>query len=268
MRTIVHLADLHFGKTRRERVAALLYAIRAARPDLIAISGDFTQRGREGQYEQAREFIGELTAPVIMTPGNHDVSLWNVYRRFFRPTERFTRILCDNLSPVYRDDELVVAAANSTRPFALDLHGFWKNGTLSSRQLQTLQEDLNGKDARQLRIVVMHHPLVNPWNMGRRDTVRRRRRIITALERMGVDLVLSGHLHKAYVKWAPASPGVDRRILCVQAGTAISTRLRGEGNAFNILRWNEGRLELTVMRLEGDTFEPESTQEHNLRPFC
>ena len=46
MRTLVHLSDLHFGRIDPVVVDVVRDTVQAIAPDLIAVSGDFTQRAR------------------------------------------------------------------------------------------------------------------------------------------------------------------------------------------------------------------------------
>ena len=62
MARIVHLSDLHFGAHDPRLVEAVEQRIDDAKPDLTVISGDFTQRARTEQFEQACQFLDRLKA--------------------------------------------------------------------------------------------------------------------------------------------------------------------------------------------------------------
>ena len=71
-------------------------------PDLIAISGDLTQRAREREFVQAQAFLHTLPDPKIVVPGNHDVPLYNIVARFLAPLERYKRIVSMETEPLVR----------------------------------------------------------------------------------------------------------------------------------------------------------------------
>jgi len=87
VRTIVHLSDLHFGRSDPRLVEPLIKTIRDLNPNLIAVSGDLTQRARSHEFQEARAFLDSFPQPKIVVPGNHDVPLYNIYNRFFGPRQ-------------------------------------------------------------------------------------------------------------------------------------------------------------------------------------
>src|SRR5579875_2925577 len=99
MRRIVHLSDLHFGRTRPDLLGPLLESIHAAAPDLVAVSGDLTQRARAGQFAAARRFLAALPRPVLVVPGNHDVPLDAAWARLLWPWRRYRHWIGRDLEP-------------------------------------------------------------------------------------------------------------------------------------------------------------------------
>src|SRR6188508_1698757 len=99
MRTIVHLSDLHFGASDPALVAAVLDEVRRLAPDVIAVSGDLTQRARHSQFRAARAFLEALPAPIVVVPGNHDVPLYNVFARFTDPLRGFRKHVARGTTP-------------------------------------------------------------------------------------------------------------------------------------------------------------------------
>ena len=248
MRTIVHLSDLHFGRVNHPVVAPLIEAIARIAPDLVAVSGDLTQRARSRQFKDARAFLDRLPTPQIVVPGNHDVPLHNVAARFLRPLRHFRRFITDDLRPFYADDEIAVLGVNTARSLTI------KDGRINEAQIAWMSERLSACDSGLVKIVVTHHPFDVPEGHGERDLVGRARMAMEALARSGADLFLAGHLHVSHT-----SPSATRykikghSALVVQAGTAASTRGRGEENSFNVLRID--RPQIAVERVE---WQPEN----------
>src|SRR5215204_859118 len=129
VRTLVHLSDLHTGRVDPALLAPLTAAIADARPHLVVFSGDLTQRATRTQFREARAFLDGLTAPYLVIPGNHDVPLWNVARRFVTPLARYKRFITTDLEPVFQDDEIVVVGVNTARSFT------WGEGRISRIQV-------------------------------------------------------------------------------------------------------------------------------------
>ena len=108
MRTIAHVSDLHFGREDPALVAALQEDLKGAAPDLVAVSGDLTQRARRREFEAARDFLQALGMPMLAVPGNHDIPLFDVARRLLRPLDRYRQYIHADDNPFYVDAELAV----------------------------------------------------------------------------------------------------------------------------------------------------------------
>jgi len=113
MRTIVHLSDLHFGRIDEALIAPIVAQIHEIAPDLIVVSGDLTQRAKSEQFMEARQFLDALPQPQIVVPGNHDVPLFNVMARFFRPLTKYRRYITQQLQPIFIDEEIAVIGINT-----------------------------------------------------------------------------------------------------------------------------------------------------------
>ena len=61
---ILHLSDLHFGHHDAALAAGLAADIASQHPDLVVVSGDFTQIGSRSEFAAARGL--SLYAPVIV----------------------------------------------------------------------------------------------------------------------------------------------------------------------------------------------------------
>lgn len=251
MRTLAHLSDLHFGRIDPDLVTPLVEAVHSARPDLVVISGDLTQRARFNQFREAKEFLKRLPQPQIVIPGNHDVPLHNMFARFARPFTRYRQIISNDLEPTYVDDEIAVVCINTAH--AMTLRG---GGRLARAAVLRAGDRLRSLDAQLLKIVVTHHPFAMPPVVSERHLVRGAVPAMSALAEAGADIFLAGHIHVVHTELTTRRyriPGWTG--LIVQAATGLSTRRRhGQANAFNVLRIQRNNVEVTTLVCNGSTF--------------
>jgi 3',5'-cyclic AMP phosphodiesterase CpdA len=239
MRTLVHLSDLHFGRVDDALLAPLRAQIEAVAPDVVVVSGDLTQRAKSEEFEAARAYLDTLPGPQIIVPGNHDISLYNVFRRFVQPLKRYKRYITDDLDPIHVDGEIAVLGINTARSLT------FKDGRINEEQVAKMREELAGLDPAITRIVVTHHPFDLPRNARDDDLVDRAPMAMAAFAQCGVDLLLAGHLHVSHAdSTAERYPFSEYAALVIQAGTATSTRARGEVNSFNVIRVAQARVEV------------------------
>lgn len=240
MRTLVHLSDLHFGRVNPALLEPLAARVHAVRPDVVVVSGDLTQRARSAQFAQARAWLDTLPGPQIVVPGNHDISLFNLYRRFAEPLTRYRRHITDELTPVYEDEEIAVIGINTARSLT------WKDGRINREQVGQIRACFERLAPEVVRVVVTHHPFELPdGHPNEGDLVDRAAMAMEAFAECGVDLLLSGHLHASLASSTAARYPFDSfAAIVVQAGTATSTRERGEVNSFNVLRIEPDRVDV------------------------
>ncbi len=217
MRVLVHLSDLHFGRVDRAVADALIQVVHGLSPNVVAVSGDFTQRARRRQFRKARAFLDALPRPQVVVPGNHDIPLFNLPVRFLNPLGGYRRHITDNLQPVHADIEVAVLGTDTTQPAS------HKGGRVCEAELTRLCATLKGFGDGVVKVVVGHHPF---------DDTKAVEQLVLA----GADVFLTGHLHVSYTGHTAERYDVaGRSAIVVEAGTATSTRMRGEANAFNLL---------------------------------
>jgi 3',5'-cyclic AMP phosphodiesterase CpdA len=217
MTLLLQLSDPHFGTERPEVVQAVLALAQAQQPDLVVLSGDITQRARASQFTAARRFVQALGAPVLAVPGNHDIALFNLFARVFRPYAAYAKAFGTELEPVFESPQLLVQGVNTTRPWR------HKHGEVSAQQIQRVAQRLRQATAQQLRVVVVHQPVAVPPEDGSRNLLRGHQAALKAWALAGADVVLGGHIHLPGVLRVP---GLGRPLWVVQAGTAVSSRTR------------------------------------------
>jgi 3',5'-cyclic AMP phosphodiesterase CpdA len=233
MRRILHISDLHFGRDRPELLRPLIGTVNDLAPDLVAISGDFTQRARLGQFRAARAFLARLEPPSIAVPGNHDTPLDNLFVRIATPWRRYRHYIDRDLEPSWENGEIAVAGVNTVNRWS------WQRGRIGRHTVRRICNEFEGKSGRRMHIAMLHHPLEHGPEVDKR-LMRGARAALLQLGRCGADIVLSGHLHT----WLARPFTGHESVLFVQAGTGLSTRVRGQPNDFNLLRVDGPRVEV------------------------
>lgn len=256
---IVHLSDLHFGRHDAELAEGFAEEVSRQAPDLVVVSGDFTQVGSAAEFVAARRFVDQLSAPVFAVPGNHDVPAFNLPLRLIDPYRRYRRHIHPEPEPFLNLEGIALAGIKTSRRLRLGLD--WSHGSISRRQLERLEARLSGVGKDKLRIVVAHHPLMQPETPMARPMrlVDRADRALATFARLDVRLVLSGHFHMSYVRHHHREEGertgplhaAAAPLLVVQAGTTISTRLRDHRNGYNVIDIRDGKIDVAVREWSG-----------------
>ncbi|MBX7168002.1 MAG: metallophosphoesterase [Pirellulales bacterium] len=246
--TLLHISDLHFGTPYLPHVGeALLRIAPKLAADVIVVSGDLTQRATAEQFQAAREFLEQLPpVPRIVVPGNHDVPLYRVTERLFKPHALYQQYIQAELESVHRFDGAIVVALDSTAP-----REAISNGRIGRRRLDFCEQALAGVPEDVVKIVVAHHHFMPAPDFVHDQTMPHARRAINKFVELGVELVLGGHLHRAYIgNSLDTYPGThrERGLIVVQCGTTTSRRGRGrerEKNSFNLIKIGDEMLRVT-----------------------
>lgn len=251
MTTLAHISDLHFGTDDPAVARGLVQDLHALRPKMLVVSGDLTQRARPAQFAAARDYLAQLPQPQVVVPGNHDVPLYDVMRRFVSPLTSYQRFIAAELNPGRIAGDVCIIGLNTARSLT------WKGGRISVEQVALLETRLRAAEGK-FKVVVTHHPFIPPPDDEGIDLVGRAVRAVKVLDACQVDVVLAGHLHRGYAGDIRTHYPVARRaIVAAQAGTAISRRVRqGEPNAYNVLRFEPNRITVEIRTWTGERFAP------------
>jgi len=245
---IMHLSDLHFGTESDGIVDLLKVSIEDIKPELVVVSGDFTQIANNREFKTAQTFMSALSMPVFCVPGNHDIPRFDLWERFFDPYRKYKKYIDENLCPVFENDEVIVAGINSARRVLP--HWNWANGAISGAQLDHLERVYG--DSKKRRICVFHHPIHQAMNAPLDTVVYGAKQAMARLNEMEVDLVLTGHVHHASVT---TIGDVDHRTLYLSASTALSSRLRSQQNGFNVIEVDSERMDIALYAHDGEGFK-------------
>src|SRR5436853_2444266 len=153
---LAHLSDLHFGTEEPHIVAALLDDLARAKPHLVVVTGDLTQRARAHQFEAARQFLDSIAAPRLVVPGNHDIPLYNVTARFLWPLAGYRRHIDENVEPTFADNQVAIAGVNTARS------NRGAEGRISLSDIERLRGFFSQQPHATIKILAAHHPFIPP----------------------------------------------------------------------------------------------------------
>ena len=235
---VLHISDLHLGPPYVPIVGkSLLRIAHTLEVDAIVVSGDLTQRAKRDQFVAARAFLDELPdRPMLVVPGNHDVPLYRVGERLANPHALYCEYISPKLNSLMKLNGAVFVGLDSTAP-----RTSISNGRLHPGQLEFCQEGFAEAPPDAARIVVAHHHFAPAPDYLRDQTMPKAKRAMARFIDLGVEMILGGHLHRAYIgNSLDFYPGNhrDRGIVIVQCGTTTSRRGRGrerEKNSFNLI---------------------------------
>lgn len=253
MPKFVHISDLHFGREQPAVIEGWFKITAELQPDLVIISGDLTQRATDKEYLAAQQFLNQLPWPYFVIPGNHDMSATDLVERFFKPWNKWQQYIAPNLEPILNLEHARIVGVNTAR--TAGCYFDWSRGQISEQQISMVQQQFQGLADTCLKLVVAHHPFWLPKNSEYRDLVKRRDQALAAFHQAGIDLILGGHVHRAYTQ-------ILHGVLIVHAGTSFSKRLsQGQANSFNLIQGDHTQLSIQFMHWDGRQFQASEQRE-------
>ncbi|GAC1412124.1 MAG: metallophosphoesterase [Gemmatimonadaceae bacterium] len=233
MTTVFHVSDLHFGwPAVPAQIDAIEQIIHGSRFDVVAISGDLTQRARSGEFQRAAAFIRDArkVSKVIAVPGNHDVAWWKAPLGFgdkAKVYENYRKFIDRNLEPVLQVPGATFVGINTAhgvtvRTLTWNLRDISIIGDIGKKQLEKASEIFAKSAAGDARVIVMHHNPVR-GELSRRHGLKNTQKFLGAFAEMGVDLVCCGHDHQESVHFIEHT----RKGTVISTAGTISNRSRG-----------------------------------------
>ncbi len=252
--TLFHCSDLHFGHPAvPEQYEAIEALIQERRYDVVAISGDVSQRARAGEFQRAREFIrkAEVVAQTIVVPGNHDIAWWRSPLGLGdngAMTAKYRAYISKDLEPVLRTAGATFVGLNTShgvtrRTLTWNPRDLSIMGDLTRGQIERARLEFDASREGDARVIVMHHNPVK-GELSQRHGLKNTQRILGAFAEMGVDLVLCGHDHQEAVHYIQHT----RRGTIISTSGTISNRSRGgRPSSVNSIRISDTDIEVSTL---------------------
>jgi 3',5'-cyclic-AMP phosphodiesterase len=213
---LVQLSDPHIGAewADADPVAGLAAAVAAVpavcpRPDAVLVTGDLADHATDAEYEQARELLEPLHAPLHVLPGNHDDR---------RALHRHFGVPGGDGEPVQYAVELGplrLVALDTTRPGE-------DPGRLDAERLAWLEETL-AEAPRTPTLLAMHHPPLATgfpaWDDFALPEADRRALAEVVARHPHVRRIVAGHVHRAI------AAGIDGCPVLTAPSTYVQARL-------------------------------------------
>ncbi len=257
--SVFHVSDLHFGRPAvPEQVEAIEEIIQVERFDVVAISGDHSQRARAGEFQRAAKFIRdtEKVSRVITIPGNHDVAWWRSpfgFGKKVKVYEWYRRFITPELEPVLRVPGATFVGINTShgvtrRTLTWNLRDISIIGDVKRQQLVKAEKAFTESPTSDARAIVMHHNPVRGQLSGRHG-LKNTKKILGAFAEMGVDLVLCGHDHQESVHYIEHT---KKGTVISTAGTVSNRSRGGRPSSVNVISITPTAIEVITRIWEPD----------------
>ena len=264
-----HVSDLHFGwPAVVDQVDAIEAMIQERGFDVVAISGDLSQRARAGEFQRAHAFIRDAhkVSKTIVVPGNHDVMWWKAplgVGESHRIYQSYRTHISEDLEPVLRVPGATFVGLNTA-------HGVTRHtltwrlkdisiiGAIRRAQIDHAREEFEGSPRDAARVIVMHHNPVKGELSGRHG-LKNTRKVLGAFAQIGVDLVLCGHDHQEAIHYIEHT---QKGTVISTAGTVSSRSRGGRPSSVNVITIRPENIEVStlVWTASDKTFTPGPTR--------
>ena len=258
---VFHVSDLHFGRPAvPAQVEALERLVERERYDVVAVSGDLTQRARSGEFQRAAVFLRDAgrVSRTIVVPGNHDVLWWKAplgigddagvyanYRAYIAPD--LEPVL--HVAPPESGGPGAVFVGLNTAQGVLPQTLTWNVrdisiiGHLRRSQVERAGAEFAAAPAGDWRVVVMHHNPVK-GELSQRHGLKHTRRVLGAFAEIGTDLVLCGHDHQEAVHEVETT---KKGTIVSTAGTVSNRSRGGRPSSANVLTLRPGAIDVMTL---------------------
>ena len=251
--SIFHVSDLHFGRPAvPEQIDAIERVIQERQFDVVAISGDLTQRARSGEFQRARAFIrdAERVSRTIVVPGNHDVKWWRAPLGLGddrRMTDNYRKYIDRDLEPVVRIDGATIVGINTAQ--GVTRHTLTWNmrdisiiGDVRKAQIEQAKREFADAPDSAARVIVMHHNPVR-GELSQRHGLKNTKKILGAFAELGVDLVLCGHDHQEAIHYVEHT---KKGTVISTAGTVSNRSRGGRPSSVNVIALTPTTIEVST----------------------
>lgn len=244
----LHLSDIHFGAQDDAALRQMEEFAAAIKPDAILVAGDITQTGARDQFVAARAWFQSLKIPVLVTPGNHDTPVYHLAARVVAPFKRYEKYMegfdvMDRLAE-FGDGMVRISAINTARGWQKRLN--WADGVVDMDDLDAALDQLKGGPKDAWRVLLCHHPLVQPGHAKISVETLRGEEALRRCTAARVDAILTGHIHDAFAHYV----GSDARPIVQMGSGTLSIRLRATRPSFCVLEMTADRMIQEVVTLD------------------
>jgi 3',5'-cyclic AMP phosphodiesterase CpdA len=250
---VFHVSDLHFGRPAvPAQIEAIEEIIQQQKFDVVAVSGDLSQRSRSGEFQRAAVFLRDAArvSKVICIPGNHDVAWWHApfglgnRHKLYANYEKF---ISDDLEPVLKIPGATFVGINTShgvtlRTLTWNLRDISIIGDIREEQIEAAERAFEASPREAARVIVMHHNPVK-GELSQRHGLKHTKKILGRFAAMGVDLVLCGHDHQESVHYIEHT---KKGTVISTAGTVSSRSRGGRPSSVNVIKLLPSQIDVTT----------------------